>query len=794
MRKHFTTASILAALLAGVFNITWSHQAIASEYKGPAHQKLGISETFGRWPGGVVPWVYNPSGKPTGVGNNAKVVERLQKAMDELEGISGLTFDYQGNDNSAAFDNFDGVVTVGWTSLAGSTAGLAGPRSSCSAQDVIDLGYCQYVDGDVRLDNDGSTDWNRGSAEFTERFFIQIVVHELMHLVGIGHSEVGISIMYANPYTNLHHPREDDIDVLQSLYGAPDQLLQASIYMPPAAGASPLNNSCITLSSDQFGPPFGNGCVSDIDGNETPTDFVGLYWAVQGANTDDLTWIVTDPHGFYYQGTLDDRDCGGGTCGYWSSFTRAEGIFTFPGVWTVYLIYNGALAATETVEVTTNPVYNLAPDSTYTQDVIYGTAPLTVDMNLSVTGDNEGDDVTASWHIPTVGQIELDSGNFPGSAGTDSRTVTFNQPGEYEIYATVNDSWTRYNPGPGAQAGAGFRELYRRVVKVTKVSEDVTSFTDVTGDSIPDLAAFTGGPNSRPKIKVYSGADGSVFDTVKFLTGKWRDIAMATVRNANQNNNPNDPAVALLADHDDTNKIIVETRRLDTGARIGKTGYKSAAWRAIDVAVIDDTDGDGVTNDTSIAVLLQHRTNGKISMQVKMLGTGTLVANINFFNSNWKPIAAAVINRAGQSPLIGVLAEHRTNGKRQVQSRFLNTGALNRNVRFFNSGATVKDVTATHDLNGDGTADDPAWQVLAVIGSNNSIKVQTRRASNGSLVSTVSILSSTWEGLRLDSSVDMNANMSHEFVAATRKRSNDKRRVQVKDYQTKQVILNVFPK
>jgi hypothetical protein len=793
MRNHFLAVLLFFALVGATLAMAWPDLALASDYKGPVNQKLGIGTTFGRWPDGIVPWVYNPTDKAAGLGTNAKFVERFQEAIAELEGVSGLTFVYQGIDNSADFAENDGVVVVGWAPLGGSTAGQAGPSSSCSGQDIIDLGYCQYVDGSVKFDNDGSTNWDKGAADFTDRNFKQIAVHELLHLVGIGHSEVGISIMFADPYTNLSHPREDDISALQSLYGEPDEYSQASIYLPPGAGASPVTASCITLSDDQFGPPFGNGCISDIDGSETANS-VGFYWAVQGPNTDDWTWVVTDPHGFYYKGAVDDRDCnGGGTCGLWTSFTSVEGIFTFPGVWTVYLIYNGALAATESVTVTTSPEYNQAPDSTFTQDVIYGPAPLTVDMKLSVTGDNEGDDVDATWHIPTVGQIILDSGNFGGSAGTHYQTVTFDTPGVYEIYVEVNDSWGRYNPGTGAEAGPGFRTLYRRVVNVTKVSDDVTTFMDVTGDAIPDLAALTGGPSSKPKLRVFSGGDGSVHSTVGYLTGKWRDIAIATVRDANQNGNANDPAVALLADHDVSNKIIVETRRLDTGAKIGKTAFKTPKWRAIDVVVIDDTNGDGNTDDTSIAVLLQHRTNGKISLQIRMLGTGTLLKDIDLLSNKWIAIAAAVVNRAGQSPLIGVLAEHRTNGKRQVQSLLVSTGAVDRNIKFFNSDATVKDVTAIHDLDGAGPNNDPGWQVLAIINSNKSIKVQTRRVDNGSLDSTVSILSSTWEGLRLDSALDMNGNNSHELAVSTMKRSSGKRRIHVKDFQSGDVIQDIYP-
>jgi hypothetical protein len=769
--------------------LTWPDSVLASNFKQPFNEKLGIGTTFGRWPDGVVTWVYNPTGKPTVFDDDAYFVAQFQEALDELEGVSGLTFVQLADDPAADISDFgDGVVVVGWASLGGATAGQAGPASSCSGQDIIDLGYCQYVDGSVKFDNDGSTTWDKVAADVTERFFQLIATHELMHLVGIGHSEVAQSIMFANPYTNLHHPREDDINGLQSLYGEPDQLSQSPIYMPPAAGANPLQNSFFSLSDDMFNP------AGDIDGSETATH-LGLAWTVLDGHTDDLTFVVTDPHGFYFRGRLDDRDCSSAsTCTLWTTFASLDGIILFPGVWTAYFIYNGQLAATESVTVTTNPVFDQAPDSTLTHDVLYGPAPLKVQMTLDVTGDNEGNAVDATWHIPTVGEIALDSGNFPGSAGTSTQTVTFDTPGEYEIYVEVNDDWTRYgSPGAGDEAGPGFRTLYRRVVRVAKVSDDVTTFGDVTGDSIPDVAAMVGGPNSKPQIKAYSGADGSVHTNVKYLTAKWRGIAIATVRDGNQDGTADDPAVALLADHDISGKIIVETRLLDTGATLGKIVFRNSDWRAVDVVIIDDTNGDGNTNDTSIAVLLQHRTNGKISLQLKRLGSAALVRNINALSAQWTAIAAAVANRNGQSPLIGVLAEHHSNGKRQVQSRLVSSGTLDRNVKFFNATSTVKDVTTVHDLNGDGATTDPAWQVLALNESDKTVRVQTRLVSNGSLNSTIKILSAQWEGYRLDSALDMNANVSRELAVSLKKRSNNRRRIHIKDFNTRGTIINFTP-
>ena len=786
MRNHLLAVSLFFAFVGSTLSLIWPDPALASNYKGAVNQqKLGIGGSFGRFEDGEVYWKYNPTDAPAEFSDNDYFVGLLEEAMAELEGVSGLTFVYQGIDSDLVLDEFDdGVVAIGWESLGGA-AGVAGPAFG-PGPFRMDLGYFPYTDGWVRFNKD--TDWVKDTTDFTERGLKSVAVHELIHLAGLGHSDIGISVMFADPYNFLNHPREDDIDALQSLYGEPDQLWQESVYMPPGAVASPLKDSYVStdLALDTE--------ITEIDENEAAT-FAYWRWEVDGEFIDDVTMVVTDPHGFYHQASVISIDCAAGSvCWGYGFFGTIATLFTFPGEWTVYVIYNGQHVAAESVTVTTNPVYNQAPDSTFTQDVIYGPAPLTVDMKLSVTGDNEGDAVDAAWHIPTVGEIELDSGNFPGSSGTDLQSVTFNTPGEYEIYVEVNDDWTRYSGTPGGDtAGDGYRTLYRRVVKVTKVSDDITTFMDVTGDAIPDLATLVGRSSIEPRIRAYSGADKSVHTVIKYLNDKWRGIAIATVRDANQNGNANDPAVALLADHDVSNKIFVQTRRLDTGEKILGFEIANPSWRAIDIIVIDDTNNDGNTNDTSIGVLIQHRTSGKILLQIRSLSTGSLIKNIKFLNNKWNAISAAIIIRGRRTPFIGVLGEHRANGKRLLQSRVLSTGAVQRSINFFKAGWTVKDVTAIHDPNGDGATNDRSWQVLGVRKSDKSVFVQTRQANNGSFVSNVEILNPNWEGLRLDSALDMNGNNSNELAVSTKKRSTGKRLIQVKDYQTGKKILNIYP-
>ncbi len=782
-----------AALGLATFLPVWTTPALASDTE-PVTMALGISEIFGRWPGGVVTYVYNPTDAPATFSDDNYFLALLQNAMANLEGVSGLTFDYQGIDSNATImDLNDGVVVIGWDTAIGGAAGQAGPATlGCFAQDVVDTGYCPYSDGSVRLNPNDAT-WSAANADATERLFDQVVTHELVHLAGIGHSETPFSIMFADPYTNLHGLRDDDVEQLQGLYGEPEQFVGPAGYVPPAAGAASVTDSFLATESEWWMTE-----IKTVDDDESAA-YVGLTWQVP-AGAGEMTIITVDPDGFYYATSVRDWDCMGAGCLYWSSAVRVEVLQTYPGTWTIYGIVDGDLVAEHNVLATVVPAVNQAPQSSLEFDTLYGPAPLTVTGTLTVTGDAEGDAVDATWHIPSIGETALDSGNFPGGAGQNTQSVTFATPGEYEIYVEVNDDWNRYGePGAGDSAGPGYRTIYRRVVHVTSVSDDITTASDVSGDAIPDIAGFVGDYNGMPQIGVFSGADGERLSVINYMNSNWRGIALGTIRDANQDGTADDPAVAMLGDNKITSKNIVQTRRLDNGALLRNIFFLNDRWRAIDVVVIDDTNGDGITNDTSIGVLAERKSDGMILVQIRSLGSGALVANYNYLNSNWTAVAAAVVDRSSQipigsmSPLVGVLAENGSGGKRVVQSRLVSNGHLNANTYFTNSNWSVRDVTVVHDANGDGALTDPAWQVLAQKISNGDQLIQTRFVSTGSLHKNMNILNHNWNAIRLDSGLDMSGNTAPEVAVSTRKESDDTRLFHIKDYATENLTENIFP-
>jgi hypothetical protein len=468
----------LAMLLAS--SVVWASQDSDRELAGL--QKLGIGASFGRWPGGVVQYVYNPTGKPTYFSDDTLFTNLLAEAMVEIENAAGVDFQFLGIDDTAGILDFtDAVISIGWAGIAdiGGAAGVAGPFTQCTGQQLIALGYCQYFDGSVRFNNDiAVVDWDKGTAEASEHALIQVAMHELLHLLGIGHSEQLISIMYANPYTNLSHLQADDIDALQSLYGLSATPADPETYTPPTT-MNPAGVQDSYLSTNLLIQTE----ISAIGDGELAT-LVGLTWELQPGTHPTVELFVEDPVGYNYAINNDDRDCDAmppSFCINWFSGVRTEVLQTYPGLWRFHVVVNGDLVETHQLDVQfTPPSVNTPPDSTLSFDVVAGESPLTVNATLTINGDAESNNVDATWHIPTVGETNVD---FGGSTGQNFQQFTFNADGDYEVYVEVSDDAPRYdNPGTGSDAGAGFQILHRQVISV---GPQVPVDTD--DDGVPDI-------------------------------------------------------------------------------------------------------------------------------------------------------------------------------------------------------------------------------------------------------------------------------------------------------------------
>ena len=327
---------------------------------------------------------------------------------------------------------------------------------------------------------------------------------------------------------------------------------------------------------------------------------------------------------------------------------------------------------------------------------------------------------------------------------------------------------------------------------------DLTALSDMTGDDVPDIAQAVDNGAGQPGIAFYSGADGQWLSTHAYLNDDWRFVALSTVQDANQDGTADDPAVAVLAKNRDTNNVRVESRDTN-GAKVHSTLFLNSNWWVFDLVVIDDLDGDGLTDDTAVAVLAQRWYDGRIMVQLRDFSTGALISNTVYLNLRWTPIAMAVADRSAMTPagtlppLVGVLAEKLEDNRRVLQSRVAGTGQLESNLKFLNSAWNYLDVTTNRDANSDGTHDDPVWQVLATRPADDVIRVQSKYVSDGSFQSNTVILNSNWRAFRLDTAADIDGNGSTELVISAQRRADDVRRTQIKDFAARSTTLNFVP-
>ena len=302
---------------------------------------------------------------------------------------------------------------------------------------------------------------------------------------------------------------------------------------------------------------------------------------------------------------------------------------------------------------------------------------------------------------------------------------------------------------------------------------DVTGVVDMDNDAVPDVALLA--YKNGPLVRYYSGADQKKVKGIDYFAQHWWGVAADTVTDANSNGVANDPAVAVLARKPDGQKRSVEIRSSDDGSSLGKISFLGTSWVPIDVAVINDVDGDGVTGDTAIAVLGYNPTQDedkKIKVQVRWMDTGEVLANWEFFNDNYLPNALEVVQRENTTPLLAVLATNKNDAAIRVESRRLNKGTKVITTKFFGSSWFARDIAILEDTDGNGNPNDPSIMVLAENLNDNKNKVQIRLASDGSQQKNILMQGASQNARRLTNVDDISGNQ-HEEVGSLAVNPND---------------------
>ncbi len=831
MRLQIRIAALAAVFLA--------RPALASEFivlVGDSDiqqpQYLGLNDTnLGRWPDGHVPWVYNPTGAPAVFSDDNYYLGLVDRAIAQWENVAGLSFDFIGVDGTATIDDFDDdVVVIGWASLPGGVGGVAtASTGTASNADKIAFGYLPYRDGNVRMNLNAN--WDTGFVDFTERGIVQVLLHELGHLAGLGHSDNPESAMFANPYNNLTYTTQDDIDAVVGLYGSPAVTASPRPWPVPDAGTTSLvGNRWLTIDPQAFPPTE----VTTIDDAETGSQ-VWVYWQLDSNAVDQIEWVLVDPNGYFHEGVVgnhtgDDACPPMVTCSRLNSFARVDEMKTLPGTWVLYGVENGQKTVELPMIVDTNPSWNRPPPSTLVLDRNFGTAPVEVSATLSVAQDPEADNVTVTWFVPGEGDTVNELG---AASGQSQKTMQFTENGEYEVFATVDDAWVRYGvPSSGTAAGPGFRTVYRELIKVgLDPAFEFAEVPDIDTDGVPELAAAipTGAGGSArlyvkepvsnqsladdpvlgsswqliavetidngsqigvaslaydglaTRVQLRAAANGNLLRNITFLDSQWEPKGIA-ILDVNENSVDD---IAVLAVNRNTGEIVAQIRESSTGAFIKNNFFLNAAWRPLDIVALEGFD----PNPGPELAVLATTAEGQIVAAVKDAASNGFIRNVFYLNANWEPVDFVAIDSlpSQAEPVLALLARNRSTGKIVTMLKNASSNAFVKNVFHLSSAFTPHAVAVLEDI------DANPGPELAVIGTAGSGKiiVQLKDAETNTFIRNLVPLGSSWEAKSMRVIADVGGNSEQEVAVLARRKSDGKIVIQTIDVVNEDAV-NLF--
>lgn len=452
---------------------------------------LGISSGFGRW-NGSINLVYDPDGAPSLFSNSDAVLDLIEEATVEWELVSGIQFNVTGADSNATADedfsnpdDKDELVRIYWGDTGGA-AGFGGPGSSFHDSD---LGYFPYIDGRVVLSDNAET-WDSLDE------LVNVLVHELGHVMGFGHSDNPDSVMYANPYNFLAHPRADDIRAARTMYGAGSlvmddvtQPISQFLYSPPPAAPSGMTANLFqpngVFSQGTFIAVDSDSPLASVTASVPDNNFVNFYFAAGPSSSDiefDVTVVYVDPFGYVYKERDYEISCDANfSCGSALSIAGGAVMKTIPGEWSVYIIDDATqltLHESSFLVDTVNSI-NQPPVAEVT---VTGVSNTMVNISLAVS-DSDSGSIDVIWHPQNLGDEDNDGfldtniTDSVSSGDTIDRDISFLNADTHTIYIELNDNEARYDGSNNgsSSAGDGFQSLIAITVDLPVASDSNVS-------------------------------------------------------------------------------------------------------------------------------------------------------------------------------------------------------------------------------------------------------------------------------------------------------------------------------
>ena len=204
----------------------------------------GVSRSYefigAKWADDAMPISYcvNPSGIPSQAGGPPLMTAdafvtlvRQQFAKWQALPDSYITFRFTGTCSSSPTSQNDGINTVGWGRLSGSAAGVTLPGASQETPYRRGLGG-NLVEVDIIVDDRLLNGLDQATA--LNHILPVIVLHEIGHFLGLGHSSRGCSVMA--PSSLQLEFCDDDIAGARALYPGPERAANLTIAEASCAG------------------------------------------------------------------------------------------------------------------------------------------------------------------------------------------------------------------------------------------------------------------------------------------------------------------------------------------------------------------------------------------------------------------------------------------------------------------------------------------------------------------------------------------------------------------------------
>jgi hypothetical protein len=203
--------------------------------------------------------------------------------------------------------------------------------------------------------------------------------------------------------------------------------------------------------------------------------------------------------------------------------------------------------------------------------------------------------------------------------------------------------------------------------------------------------------------------------------------------------------------------------------------------------VLDDTNGDGVPDDPSVAVLAQKTTSGRQAVMLRSLVTGKRLANWTITADNQEVIAIIGETVAGTAPnnaRISVLTKDAAlveKPKASILSIRVADGSLLPRQTVVGSSWKVVDMAVRKGGAGSGATNAPAIVVLGEQLSNSTSKVRVRDLKRNDKLTDITILGSPWNSHRVGVAPDLSGNGEEEAVVLAIHPADDRVRIKLRD-------------